>query len=105
MSKKYMLDISQLEPIDDLDDEELDLYNEIKSGNYVLHTDDETRKKYAHIFKEAEQRSRAISLRLKESDYIGIKAKAMELGLPYQSLINSIIHRFLSGELNSIKGV
>lgn len=105
MNKKYVIDVSQLKPIDQLDEEELDLYNEIKAGNYILHSDEATRKNYAHIFKEAEQRSRAISLRLKESDYIGIKAKAMELGMPYQSLINSIIHRFLSGELNSIKGV
>lgn len=102
MSKgKYTIDLAQLEVVDTLDDEELDLYNEIKAGNYVISFDDETKQKYAQIFKESQQRSRAISLRLQENDYIGIKAKAMALGMPYQSLINSIIHQFLSGELRS----
>ena len=102
MSKhEYSLDLTSLEPIDKLDEEELALHKEIKSGNYVLHSDEDTKHKYAKIFKAANSRSKAISLRLQENDYIGIKAKAMELGLPYQSLINSIIHRFLSGDLRS----
>lgn len=102
MSKKeYTVDLTQLEVVDTLDEEELDLYNEIKTGHYVLNSDEATKQKYAQIFKEAQQRSRAISLRLQENDYIGIKAKAMALGMPYQSLINSIIHQFLSGELHS----
>lgn len=44
-------------------------------------------------------RSRAVNVRLKEQDYLGLKTKAAELGMPYQSLLNSIIHRFLIGEL------
>lgn len=104
--KQYTIDLTQLDPIDKLDKEELDLYNEIKAGHYVLHSDEKTKQKYANIFKDANRRSRAISLRLQENDYIGIKARAMELGIPYQSLINSIIHRFLTGNLNSnIKGI
>ena len=99
---KYTVDLTQLEPIDDLDAEELDFYNEMKAGHYTLHSDEKTKQKYANIFKEATKRSRAISLRLQENDYIGIKSKAMELGIPYKSLINSIIHRFLSGSLQLI---
>ena len=103
--QEYTIDLTQLEPIDELDNEELEIYNEIKAGNYVLHSDEETKQRYAKIFKESNRRRRAISLRLQENDYIGIKAKAMELGIPYQSLINSIIHRFLSGDFRSnVKG-
>jgi predicted DNA binding CopG/RHH family protein len=101
MNKKdFGLDLTQLEAVDNLDDEELDLYIEMKAGNYVLHTDNPTKEKYSNIFKEATRRSKAISLRLQENDYIGIKAKAIELGMPYQSLNNSIIHRFLAGDFN-----
>jgi len=98
--KKYSIDLTQLEAVDKLDKEELELYDELKLGNYILHSDEKTKQKYANMFKDANRRSRAISLRLQENDYIGIKARAMELGIPYQSLINSIIHRFLTGNLN-----
>ncbi len=97
-NKQYTIDVTQLEAIDELDNEELDLYNEIKAGNYTLRADKETINEYAQIFKDAEKRSRAISIRLQERDYIGIKAKALELGMPYQSLINSIIHQFLENK-------
>jgi len=36
----------------------------------------------------------SISIRLSAADLNGIKAKAMEEGLPYQTLITSIIHKY-----------
>jgi predicted DNA binding CopG/RHH family protein len=36
-----------------------------------------------------------------ENDYRGIKYRAADEGLPYQSLISSIIHRYLTGQLIS----
>lgn len=102
MKKNNQLDLRLLEPIDQLDEEEQEIHNALVSGEYVLHTDKATKEKYAKIFKDANSRSKAISLRLKESDFNGIRARAMELGMPYQSLINSIIHRYLMGEFKSV---
>ena len=38
-----------------------------------------------------------ISLRLPKSDLARLKAKALREGMPYQTLINSILHKAVSG--------
>ena len=40
-----------------------------------------------------------ITLRLPTEDINLVKARAMEEGLPYQSLIGSIIHKYVTGRL------
>lgn len=40
-----------------------------------------------------------ISLRVLEDDLIKIKKKALIDGIPYQTLISSIIHKYLNGTL------
>jgi predicted DNA binding CopG/RHH family protein len=40
-----------------------------------------------------------ISLRLVPRDVILLKKEAERMGIPYQTLIGSIIHRFVTGEL------
>jgi predicted DNA binding CopG/RHH family protein len=99
MNKHIKLDLSELEVMDNLDDEEIQIYDDLMDGKYKSIDNPKVRANYANIFKRSNTRSRAISLRMQEKDYIGIKAKAMQLGMPYQSLINSIIHRFLTGEI------
>jgi predicted DNA binding CopG/RHH family protein len=90
------IDLTKLEPVDDLDEEELELHNDLTSGKTKSIDSAEVRKYYAKIFKDSNSRSRAINFRLKEQDYIGLKAKALELGMP---LLNSIVHQFLTVRL------
>ena len=97
--KKLLFDITQLEPIDELDEEELSIHKDIQAGKGLLCNDEVVMMKYAKIFKEANHKRKALSIRMLEADYIGIKTKALELGMPYQSLINSVIHRYLTGDL------
>ena len=40
-----------------------------------------------------------ISISVPEPDLAGLKAKALEEGIPYQTLINSLIHKYVSGRL------
>ena len=47
------------------------------------------------------KKDKRVTLRLYEHDYQGIQKKAMEMGLPYQTLISGIIHRYIEGELTS----
>jgi predicted DNA binding CopG/RHH family protein len=97
--EKILIDISQLEPVDKLDKEELALHKLLEQGKFELKTDKKTLNKYAQIFKHSNNERKALSLRMPKKDYLDIKAKALELGLPYQALINSLVHRFLTGEL------
>ena len=45
------------------------------------------------------KKDRRITIRLYDHDYIGIQKKAMEMGIPYQTLISGIIHRYVEGDL------
>ena len=42
-------------------------------------------------------KNRRITIRLYDHDYQGIKKKAIELGIPCQTLISGIIHQYIEG--------
>ncbi|MEJ2744935.1 MAG: hypothetical protein P8123_04510 [bacterium] len=45
------------------------------------------------------KKDRRITIRLYDHDYIGIQKKAMEMGVPYQTLISGLIHRYVEGDI------
>jgi predicted DNA binding CopG/RHH family protein len=49
-------------------------------------------------------KDRRITIRLYDHDYQGIQKKAIEMGIPYQTLISGIIHRYIEGDLTSKTG-
>ncbi len=49
-------------------------------------------------------KNKRITIRLYDHDYQGIQKRAMEMGVPYQTLISGIIHRYIEGELTSKTG-
>jgi predicted DNA binding CopG/RHH family protein len=49
-------------------------------------------------------KDKRIAIRLYEHDYQGIQKNAMKMGVPYQTLIPGIIHRYIEGELLSKTG-
>ena len=44
-------------------------------------------------------KDKRITIRLYDHDYKGIQKKALEMGIPYQTLISGLIHRYIEGEL------
>ena len=51
------------------------------------------------------QKNKRINIRLSEQDLFGIQTKATEEGLPYQTLISSILHKYLAGSLREANRV
>lgn len=45
------------------------------------------------------KKDKRINLRLTQKDYHQIQIKAIEEGIPYQTLISSVIHKYLNGSL------
>ncbi len=58
-------------------------------------------KTVAKIASATMKKNRRITIRLYEHDYTEIQKKAFELGMPYQTLISSMIHQFVEGDLVS----
>jgi predicted DNA binding CopG/RHH family protein len=46
------------------------------------------------------KKDKRINLRLSQKDYHQIQIKAIEEGIPYQTFISSIIHKYLNGSLS-----
>jgi len=40
-------------------------------------------------------KSKAINIRVAEKDLVKLKTRAEEIGIPYQTLINSLLHQYL----------
>jgi predicted DNA binding CopG/RHH family protein len=57
----------------------------------------ETRAKFGAIVDKA-RKSQSISLRFSSYDLEKVKEKAKESGLPYQTLITMIIHKYITGQ-------
>lgn len=82
-----------------IDDEEKAIYEAIENDSYVPLSilTPKMRAEYRAIAKANMNEGRVkISLRLPESDLERLKAKALREGLPYQSLIGSILHKAVS---------
>jgi predicted DNA binding CopG/RHH family protein len=45
------------------------------------------------------QKNRFVSIGLSPEDFVEIQQKAMEKGIPYQTLIANIVHQFAAGRL------
>jgi len=83
---------------DSLDDEEKDLLSSFEKDEWttVKNVKQEivTAKKAASNYLKKDAR---INIRLSENDLFKIKQKAAYEGLPYQTLISSILHKFAAG--------
>ena len=45
------------------------------------------------------RKDKRITVRLYDHDFKGIQKKALQMGIPYQTLISAIIHRYVEGDL------
>lgn len=87
MSKKKYIDKEEQEIIESYDKGE---WNSISSKEQDVYID---------AAKKSHLKNKRINIRLTEKDYNDIQIKAMEQGIPYQTLISSIIHKYNKGTL------
>ncbi|MBW2613834.1 MAG: hypothetical protein JRE12_15950 [Deltaproteobacteria bacterium] len=50
------------------------------------------------------RKDKRITIRLYDHDFKGIQKKALQMGIPYQTLISGVIHRYIEGDLISKNG-
>ena len=79
---------------------EKELFESVEKGEWVSikHMDAEilNAREYAKGTYTKDQR---MNIRISKKDLGALKLKAMEEGLPYQTLVSSIIHKYVSGQL------
>ncbi len=85
-----------------IDQEEKDLMESIDRDEWqpVKNIDQEKEKAIAAA-RNTLKKEKRINLRLTQKDYHQIQIKAIEEGIPYQTLISSLVHKYLNGSLTS----
>ncbi len=64
---------------------------------------DELLKSFGLAAKNTMNKDQRMNIRISKRDLINLKTRAMEEGLPYQTLVSSIIHKYLNGSLKENK--
>jgi len=83
-----------------LDKEEQGLMESVERGEWVPVKDQELEaKKLESAAKATFVKDSRMNIRIAKRDLNALKIKAMEEGIPYQTLVSSIIHKYLSGKL------
>lgn len=81
-------------------DEELEILDFIEGKKPESVADLESEKaRYKAIFNENATKRKAVNLRLLERDLQKIRTKALAQGIPYQTLISSIVHQYVNDRL------
>ncbi|MBN2308517.1 MAG: antitoxin [Candidatus Hydrogenedentes bacterium] len=57
----------------------------------------EERRRYAAAAQATERKDKRVNIRMTERDLIRFKKKAAEDGLPYQTLVSSVLHKYING--------
>ena len=86
-----------------IDKEEKELMESIERDEWQpVKNIDQERKKAIVAARNTLKKEKRINLRLTQKDYHQIQIKAIEEGIPYQTLISSLVHKYLNGSLTPI---
>jgi len=94
--KKDKMTLKEQKILQELEDEQA----EYEAMDYIaVSNQEEEKSKLQAIVKANVKQKKAINIRALEADIIKIKSKALSKGIPYQTLINSVIHQFANDKL------
>ncbi len=83
-----------------LDQEEQDILDTFNRGEWV--SKGENLDKYKEAAKQTFAKNHRINFRVSEKDFRSIQIEARKAGIPYQTLVSSVVHKFLSGQLKEM---
>lgn len=85
------------------DEEEKKLMQSLEKDEWISDFNRSIKKEYQKYAKHSLSKQKRINIRMAERDLKKIQVKALQEGLPYQSLISMLIHKFNEGEVSFIK--
>ncbi len=82
----------------DLDEYETDILQSVENDEWQSRGSIDNRIKELQSYVK-NQKKKAISIRVGENDIYELKKKALESGVPYQNIIQILIHQFASNKI------
>jgi len=86
-----------------LDKDEMELAKSLETEEWVSDLTKKEKKQFEEYARNSLTKQKRINIRMTERDLKKIQAKAIEEGIPYQSLISMLIHKYNEGKV-SISG-
>ncbi len=82
--------------------EEQELLTSIEAGEWrsVKNLMSE-KKRYAMIARHTLRKDKRINIRISQRDLEGLQVKAVREGIPYQTLVSSVLHKYVAGQLTA----
>lgn len=80
----------------ELDKEEKIIEADFDAKKYKSTVSNKDLAKYQKYAQFTLEKTRNINIRLPEKDLLRIKARAAEKGLPYQTLVSSVLHQYVN---------
>jgi predicted DNA binding CopG/RHH family protein len=79
---------------------EEEILDSFESGEWVPVTEQEAETQRYKSYAEATfEKDKRINIRISRKDLEAIQKRALEEGIPYQTLVASILHKYVSGRL------
>jgi len=85
-----------------LDKEEKEFLSSVERGEWrsTRPTQAELRR-YAKYARATLRKNRRINIRLPQNDLEALQGRALQEGIPYQTLISSLLHKYVTGRLKA----
>jgi predicted DNA binding CopG/RHH family protein len=87
-----------------LDKDERELAESLENEEWTSDLTKKEKRRYQEYARYSLSKQKRINIRMTERDLMKIQARAIEEGLPYQSLISMLIHKYNEGKVLIKKG-
>jgi len=85
-----------------LNPEDQEMLEAFEAGEFESDLKDERRTQLVQLAEEAIRKDKRINIRISSRDLEALQRRAIEEGLPYQSLVSSVLHKYVSGSFKDI---
>jgi predicted DNA binding CopG/RHH family protein len=85
-----------------IDADEKELLESVERGEWKSTGGKRERTRYSRYAKATFRKDRRLNIRLSSKDLEAIQKRALAEGLPYQTLIASLLHKYATGRLREI---
>lgn len=85
-----------------LDQEEQEIMDSFETNEFESVLTEDRKSYLAKAAEETFKKDKRINIRISSRDLSALQRRALEEGLPYQTLVASILHKYVSGGLQDI---
>ena len=87
-----------------IDDDEREIIGSLEADEWISVADADINKAEAtEIARSTMRKDRRMNVRISERDMRNLKIRAAEEGIPYQTLVTMVLHKYVTGQLTETR--